>query len=46
MNRLLFKGCSILTMVQGDKPFVGDLLIEGSRISRIAASIDQPADSG
>ncbi|MFD2369011.1 amidohydrolase [Brevibacillus sp. GCM10020057] len=45
MNSLLIKGCSIVTMVQGDKPFVGDLLIEGSRISRIADAIDQPADT-
>lgn len=41
---LLIKGCSILTMVQGDKPFVGDLLVEGGRITNIAGSIEQPAD--
>lgn len=45
MNRILIKGCSILTMVQGDKPFVGDLLIEGDRILRIAASIEQQANT-
>ncbi|MDF2680679.1 MAG: putative chlorohydrolase [Brevibacillus sp.] len=32
-------------MVQGDKPFVGDLLIEGGRITNIAASIEQQVDN-
>lgn len=32
-------------MVQGDKPFVGDLLIEGGRITNIAASIEQQVDT-
>ncbi len=45
MNSLLIKGCSILTMVQGDKPFVGDVLIEGGQITRIAGSIERQADS-
>lgn len=45
MNSLLIKGCTILTMVQKDKPFAGDVLIEGGQIKRIAASIAQQADS-
>ncbi|MED4584789.1 amidohydrolase [Brevibacillus choshinensis] len=45
MQSFMIKGCSILTMVQGDKPFVGDLLIEGGRITNIAASIDQQVDT-
>lgn len=43
-KRLIIKGCQILTMVQGDQPFFGDLLIEDGYITRIAASIDLQVD--
>ncbi|GED68322.1 5-methylthioadenosine/S-adenosylhomocysteine deaminase [Brevibacillus reuszeri] len=44
MQRILIKGCSILTMKTGEKPFVGDILLAGQRIARIAPSIDETAD--
>lgn len=43
-KRFVIKGCQILTMVQGEQPFLGDLLIENGYITRIAASIDQQVD--
>ncbi|WP_312112430.1 amidohydrolase [Brevibacillus reuszeri] len=44
MQRILIKGCSILTMKTGEKPFVGDILLAGQRIARIAPSIDETTD--
>lgn len=44
MKSLLIKGSTILTMTQGDKPFIGDLLIKGQDIVAIAPSIEQEAD--
>lgn len=46
MKRTLIKGCSILTMREGELPFVGDLLIEGERIAEIGPAIErkQPVD--
>jgi len=46
MKRTLITGCTILTMREGEAPFVGDLLIEGQRISAIGPDLqlEHPAD--
>ncbi len=44
MKSILLKQAMILTMREGEKPFVGDLLIRGERIEAISSAIDQPAD--
>lgn len=44
MKTIVIKGCSILSMVSGEKPFVGDILIEGEKITAIAAFIEGQAD--
>jgi 5-methylthioadenosine/S-adenosylhomocysteine deaminase len=46
MKRTLIKGCSILTMREGEAPFVGDLLLVGERIAAIGPDLEleQPAD--
>jgi len=46
MKRTLITDCTILTMCEGDAPFVGDLLIEGERIAAIGTDLkpEHPAD--
>lgn len=44
MKQILIKGCSILSMRIGEKPFVGDILIEGQRIAKIAPTVEEAAD--
>ncbi|WP_103106972.1 amidohydrolase [Brevibacillus reuszeri] len=44
MKRTVIKGCWILTMRTGEKPFVGDILIEGQRIERLAPFIEEEVD--
>ncbi|MGN7470815.1 amidohydrolase [Brevibacillus sp. SAFN-007a] len=43
MHTLLIQGCHILTMVENDKPWVGDILIADGRIARIAPKIEASA---
>lgn len=44
MKTTLLKGCTILTMREGEQPFAGDILIEGERIAGVAPVIDREAD--
>lgn len=44
MKTTLIKGSTILTMRDGDDPFVGDILIRGDEIALIAPHIDEEAD--
>lgn len=41
---ILIKNAYILTMQEGDAPFLGDILIEGDTIRQIGTSIDAEAD--
>ena len=44
MHRTLLKGGTLISMVDGRKPFKADLLIEGGRIANIDANIDVDAE--
>ncbi len=43
MTRRLIKGATILTMRDGDAPFVGDIVIEGAAIKSIGGDLSQEA---
>ncbi|MGF9823479.1 amidohydrolase [Brevibacillus agri] len=45
MNTLLIKGCHILTMVEKERPWVGDILIADGRIAKLAPVIEASAST-
>ncbi|MDR5000348.1 amidohydrolase [Brevibacillus parabrevis] len=45
MKTLLIKGCHIMTMVEKEKPWIGDILIENGRIVRMAEAIEASAST-
>jgi cytosine/adenosine deaminase-related metal-dependent hydrolase len=42
-QRTLFRGGWVLSMVPGQEPFRGDVLIEGDRIAAVSTAVDVPA---
>ncbi|OUQ88814.1 N-ethylammeline chlorohydrolase [Brevibacillus brevis] len=44
MKTLLIKDCMILTMVEGEKLFLGDIWIADGRIAKIGPSLEEEAD--
>lgn len=44
MKSTLIKGCTILTMVEDDQPYVGDILIHGDKIASVGPNLAAAAD--